>query len=314
MKQSKTSLAIFWITAIAAAVFLFLPTLLPGVFVSVLSFPFVQIRTLLTLLAGTGRFGNGAALALLAGCTAAPLILILAADGLRRDRITRAAGIVLTAVFGIGYYMLWNTGRIFPELSLLPQGKAICFSGIGTMMWSGVIGFLTILWIRHIPKCGTHKLIGYASAALSAIGGVIVAAACVPVLSAAAGIAGNSGFTAAQTVTLFCSLLSLIPAVFIALAVYAAAEALNAYRENDVECALSLAGITERRCIRALILSVSAALVRNLTVILFNRILGQANISADIPLFDIAIVLAVLLVSRLVQRNKQLSDDNDLFI
>lgn len=314
MKNNKMSLAILWGVTIATTAIIFLHKLLPGVFVSAFSFPFVQISTLLSGLAGTGRLGNGAALTILAGCISIPLILILAIDEIRLDRLSCAAGFVLTGVMGIGYYMLWNAGSFFSETILLAQGKAICFSAIGIMMWSGIIGFLAIIWIRRFQKSDTRKLIGYASAVLSIIGGVILAAACAPVMSAAADIAEKVDSVGALTVTLFCALFNLIPAIFNVLAIYAAAKALNAYRENDIETALSLAEITERRCIRALLFSVSVSLVCNITVLLFSRILHQTNTTAIIPLVEIVIVLAVLLISRLVQRNKQLADDNNLFI
>ena len=42
--------------------------------------------------------------------------------------------------------------------------------------------------------------------------------------------------------------------------------------------------------------------------------LTDAKVTADIPLADIVYVLTILLLSRLMTENKQLKDDNSMFI
>ena len=315
MKKTKKHLAILLGTAVAVTAILFLDRILPNFSTSLLSFPFVQIKTLLSGLAGTGNVGNGVALTLLTGCIFAPMILMLFHNEIRGERLSCIAAIVLTFVLGFGYYMLWNIDRFFPYSNDLFQGlEDMRISSVETMMWSGIIGFLTALGIKRFQKSSSETLIGYGCAALSVVGGVILAPACGSILNAAADIVEKNQDTSAWIISLVCALLELIPALFSTFAVSAAVKTLNLYAENDMNSVLSLAGETKRRCINALLSTVCVSLSCNLITLLFSRYINNTKTIVRIPLLEIAVVLAVLLAARLIEKNKQLSDDNDLFI
>jgi len=69
-----------------------------------------------------------------------------------------------------------------------------------------------------------------------------------------------------------------------------------------------------RLCAAFLVTTVLAGICLNLLQFLFSKSLFIINSSVQIPVFSIAFVLAALLFTRLLTENKQLKDDNDLFV
>jgi len=67
-------------------------------------------------------------------------------------------------------------------------------------------------------------------------------------------------------------------------------------------------------CTAALITAVLLSIGVNLLTLLLAGSLRVLNISVQIPVLSVTFVLAALLLTRLVAENKQLKDDNDLYI
>jgi hypothetical protein len=74
------------------------------------------------------------------------------------------------------------------------------------------------------------------------------------------------------------------------------------------------AGELSRLCGKALAATVLSGIAFNLLQLLFAKELMVINTTLQIPVFSIAFVLGVLLVTRFIAENKQLKDTNDLFI
>ncbi len=66
-------------------------------------------------------------------------------------------------------------------------------------------------------------------------------------------------------------------------------------------------------CLTLALVTLSNVALNTLQLILASK-LSNVNVTIDIPFMSIAFVLGVLLLSRLIDENKKLSDDNDLFI
>ena len=75
----------------------------------------------------------------------------------------------------------------------------------------------------------------------------------------------------------------------------------------------SIAGSTRISCAALACTAVATALVQVLQVCLLPS-LTDVTALAQIPLLNIFFVLVILLLSRLLIENKQLKDDNSLFI
>jgi len=82
------------------------------------------------------------------------------------------------------------------------------------------------------------------------------------------------------------------------------------YSEQTAVCAVKLSRI----CGLALIITVLSTVGLNLLQLVFIRKLSVVSSSVNIPVFSVAFVLAALLLSQFIRENKQLKEDNDMFI
>jgi len=106
-----------------------------------------------------------------------------------------------------------------------------------------------------------------------------------------------------------------MPYAFNILIVFAAVRLLDEMRA-DRYCPQTVAAAERisRVCVAALVATVLANIGFNLLQLAFAGLLMIVNSSVQIPLFSIVFVLVTLLLTRLVTENKQLKDDNDMFI
>lgn len=82
------------------------------------------------------------------------------------------------------------------------------------------------------------------------------------------------------------------------------------YSEETVEMAEKLGGF----CIRSLQITVIFSMFFNLIQLPLMRSLALVSVNVNIPLVSIAFVLAVMMLARFLRENKDLKDDNDMFI
>ena len=88
------------------------------------------------------------------------------------------------------------------------------------------------------------------------------------------------------------------------------AMAKDRYSEETVDMAEALGAL----CIRSLQITVLFSMLLNLVQLPLLRSLALVSVSVNIPLTSIAFVLAVMLLARFLRENKELKDDNDMFV
>lgn len=311
----KTRKFVWLLAAVAAAGTLFgiLPEWFPDAFVSSLAFPFSQIGALISFLAGTGALGNGAALLLLAMLSGLPLLFCLN-DRVRQNKLLRGSCAALTVVFAVGYFALvrpdlFQNENLFALSSYQPIARAVT----GGLMWSGIVAFATVFLVCLIREGDTPHLLGYGMGVLYAAGGVLAASAAVPVLSAITA-AVRGGHPGDLTVNAVCAVLDVAPTVFMVLAICAAGKLLSAYRSEQTDDVLPLAERTSHLCLISLLLTAAVSLLTNFLPVVFGAYLDNTKVAVNIPLARLFIAVAMLLVTKLIERNRTLQQDNDLFI
>ena len=109
-------------------------------------------------------------------------------------------------------------------------------------------------------------------------------------------------------------IISAIPAIVTVFTVCLAGRMLISYRESDEENILPIARRLSRLCQISLLLTVSASIVKNLVPFVFGKLFRNVAVNVEIPLAELAISIAVLLAVRLIERNRTLQQDNNLFI
>ncbi len=314
----------FFLAAEAALCILLqlLKTSFASFYTAAVAFPFEQIGLGLRALSLSGWLGNAAAFALYAAICLAPLayvIMRVKQKGLQKEDWLLA--ILSAALFGALYLMVnpsliaWLFGN-----SVGTMGKAV----LGGTVYSVLAAYIILRLLRLFSVGNTGQLFRYVAVMLALLSmlfvylafGVSFGKLQQSIASLLAGNAGNEhllgatyGFLALQFIV------DALPYVLDVLIIFAALQLLDELRADRYSAtSVAAASRLSRLCATALAATALATVALNLLQLLFTRTLLVINSSVQIPLTSLAFVLAVLLLARFVSENKQLKDDNDMFI
>jgi hypothetical protein len=321
--KGKLLVGLLSVEALACVLFCILQTSFTGVFSAAMAFPFEQLGMGLRSLSLSGGFGNGAAVVVYVAVSLLPIATLLILQNKRKlcaeDGLL---GLLSAVLFAVLYLMInpsdistWAGGMVAQSV-----GKAI----LGGMVYAVLSGYIILRVLRLFSDGGTEKLVRYMSAMLILLNALfvyLVFGACVngllhSIAALQAGNIGNEHLLGASYVFLVLQfMIDVLPYVFDLLVVFAALHLLDEMRSDRYSAeTVAAAGRVSRLCSAALATTVLVNIGFNLLQILFAKSLVVINGSVQIPVFSITFVLAALLFTRLVAENKQLKDDNDLFV
>ena len=322
MKQ-KILVGLLSIEALACVLFCILQTSFTGAFSAVMAFPFEQIGIGLRSLSLSSGLGNVAAIVVYFAASLSPIAAVLILH--KKRKLFAEDGLLglLSAVLFAVLYIMINPGVI----STLTNGVAaqsVEKAILGGMVYSILCGYFILRILRLFSDGGTEKLVRYMSVMLGLLNVLfvyLVFGACFngflnSIASLQAGNIGNEHLLGASYVFLVLQfVVDALPYAFNVLVVFAVLRLLDEMLTDrySVET-VAAAGQISRLCTTALVTMVLANVGFNLLQFLFAKSLVVINSSVQIPLFSITFVLATLLLTRLVTENKQLKDDNDMFI
>lgn len=284
---------------------------------SVLSFPFEPLGRLLRGLSLGSRAGDVFAWALCVVISELPLWLFFRLLGRRRwmDALLPLASLLIF----MALYLAVN-----PSLAGRWLGEAGALMGLALPGGAVYSTLLTWCVLRLADRMETAEIHGLARALLWALGMAFVFAAFGSALSAllreiSAMRAGNTaagqpvGFTSVVlTMGYLVEALTWLLDLWVLSAALSLLDAVEVDRKSE---AVALwAGELYRRGRISLSCSLSTALCYDLLQILLSRRLLRIHTTLRLPIFSVAFLLIMLIVSRLLRENKDLRDDNDLFI
>lgn len=309
--------------ALLCVVLRILQTSFTGVFSAVMAFPFEQIGLGLRLLSLSGGLGNAAAIVIYSAVSLLPVAALLVLRKKRKLHAEDGLLVLLSAALFAVLYLMINPGIMSP-LAGGAAGQPVAKAVLGVMVYSVLCGYLVLRVLRLFSVGGTDKLVRYMSVMLHLLNILfvyIIFSSCIGNLlnsieSLKSGNAGNEHLLGASFFFLVLQFIAdALPYVINVLVVFAALRLLNEMRADRYSAGTVAA--TEhmsRLCSSALAVTVLSNIGFNLLQLLFVKSLMVVNSSAQIPVFSITFVLAALLLTRLVEENKQLKDDNDMFI
>lgn len=296
---------------------------LPNAFTAAMAFPFEQFGMWLRALSLSGSAGNVTAIILYITLCLIPAIALLFMRKKRKlqheDALLGLLSVVLFAVL----YLMINLGMLGMYLGVNagPKvGKAI----LGGMVYSVLCGYLVLRILRIFFAANNEKLQKYLMVMLCVLNALFVylvfGVYFGDLLNAFQAIqAGNTGnehlLGVSYVFFVMQYLVDVVPYVLdvvIVLSALRLLKDLNAdrYSESAVIAARKLSHL----CGLALAITVLSNIGFNLLQLIFIKKLFVLNGVVNIPVLSIAFVLAVLLLARFIGDNKQLKDDNDLFI
>lgn len=294
-----------------------------GAFSGLMAFPFEQIGLGLRLLSLSGGIGNAAAIAVYFLVSLLPVAVLFVVRKKRELRVEDGLLGLLSAVLFAVLYLMINPGAI-GALTSGAMGQSVGKAILGGMVYSVLCGYFVLRVLRLFSVGGTDKLVRYMSVMLSLLNVLFVYlafGACFDglinsIAALQAGNAGNEHLLGTSYVFLVVQfLVDALPFVLNVFVVFAALRLLCEMRTDRYSAeTVSATERMSRLCSLALAVTVLSNIGFNLLQLLFVKSLMVVNGSVQIPVFSITFVLAALLLTRFVAENKQLKDDNDMFV
>ncbi len=314
MKRSLFYLTLVLVAVLTGGLSLF-TEFFPDWFTSATAFPFEQIGMALRALSASGSIGNGFAVALWLLISLIPVALIFFSPKRKGKALENLLLVLLSATLAICLYHMVNPALVFPILAangedFIPTVKGV----LGSVVWSVLIGFFVLRILRLFRDADTRLLMKYAQVLLYLLCYVFVAVFFLfhpyefitkigSVTSIADGIQVSLRFIVA-TISMIMSVLVCVRALDLTDSFLARDReriTISAYRLSDV-------------CVRALKLITISSVAFYVIVLLMIGKLSDVHVMIEIPIVSIAFVVAVLLLACLINENRKLSEDNELFI
>lgn len=297
--------------------------ILPRAFTAVMAFPFEQIGLGLRALSLSGDTGNIISIVLYTTLCLIPVGILYSLKKVRRlypeDALLAVLSIVLFAVV----YMMINPGLLGPYFGDA-AGQSVTKAVLGGMVYSVLIGYAVLRILRLFFHADTGRLQKYLEILLCALNALFVYLAFGAYFSSLmdsfdALRSGNTGNEQSLGMSyLFLVLqyvVNALPYILDVLVVFAALELLDELSADRYsEAAVNASEKLSRLCGMALAVIVISNIGFNLLQLVFIKMLAVMNGSVQIPLISVAFTLAVLLLAQYIKENKQLKDDNDMFI
>lgn len=283
--------------------------------------PFEQIGDGLRALSLTGPFGNVIATIVYAVISLIPLACVVV---MAKRRRFAAEDVLLALVSPLLFWVLYvmiNPGVMNSWVSTAGMSsfaKAI----LGIVVYAMLIGYVSLHIVRLFSAGDTTRLLRYAAVMLGALGVVLVYVVCysqfTDLLNSIDTLQkGNHGqnLGLATAVLIACFVLNALPYVLNVIVIFASGQFLKEMR-NDRYSAASIAAaqLVSRLCTVMLVVIILASIAANLLQLGLLTYFAGVNVVIQIPVLAMGFVLAVMLLTRLVTQNKQLKDDNDLFV
>ncbi len=319
--KTKTLYIIIGLFALCSAALGAVQEAVEGVFSSVMAFPFEQIASGLRALSLSSSGGNIAAIVIYALVCLLPTIAALIRY---RKKFSGEDWLipVFSAVLFAAIYFMINPGLLLTNLGV--EGAGVLKAILGGICWCVVVSWLVLKLLRRsvdADRTGVQRylrvclvIMAFFFSALSFGGGVSGAVAAFEKLHA-----GNTGgivdLRPTYVFLLLQAVVTALPYALDALVALKGAELLGAmsadrYSAESVEKGEKLAYFA----VLSLKVTVILSLVFNLLQLVFFKQLLVVDVNVALPLGSIAFMLAVVLLSRLLRENKELKDDNDMFI
>lgn len=88
----------------------------------------------------------------------------------------------------------------------------------------------------------------------------------------------------------------------------------DSYSVNDTDKISLQASKISRTCINSLYVMTTIAFINNLLPVLLSKFISNITVSVTFPILNIIFCVVILILSKLIVKNRELKDDNDLFV
>jgi hypothetical protein len=296
---------------------------MPRIFTAITAFPFKQIGIVLRKLSLSGGIGNVLSIALYIVISLVPLFVLFIFKKRRGLYLEDSLLVVLSAVLFAVIYLMINPGMIGNCLGIVTD-QIIVKVLLGGVTYSVLFGYIILRILRFFFAADTNRLQKYLKALLCVLNilfvflafGVQFGNLLDSFKSLRIGNTGNESSLGMSYVFLVLQyIVNALPNVLNVLVVFAGLNLLNELASDRYsEATVDAATTVSRLCGLVLTVTVISNIGFNLLQLVFVKELRVVNGIVQIPLLSTAFMLATLLLSQYIRENKQLKDDNDMFI
>ena len=313
--KRKTLIRVLIAEGILLAALSLLTLMIPTLFSSLLSFPLEQVALGLRALSLKGASGNGTAMLLIMLIALIPFFFAVLYPRGRETLAERIALFVLALILPVTLYGILNPGMFYGKI---PGGiesyEHVLRVFLSTSVWTVLILFIVLRLIRLFRNGNREQLFRYLRNILCALCIYFTAQIVRCVFLGFAMYIGSDIRTAEFIHGLLSMITVTVPLVLdilVALSMLALLEtAATEEQEGITEAAGKLSRLS---CIALAVTSGLTALLYIAQILLLPQ-LSNVSTEVSLPITDLFFVLVILLLSRLLIENKQLRDDNSLFI
>lgn len=311
-KRGIMALAVIQILLIAMAV---AGSVYPQFYVAAFGFPFAQLGALLRLLFQNGRVGGAFAALIWGAVSLMPAFLALKNTGKEGRRAENGALWLMSLCLFIGLWAMAD-GALVDRL--MPNGGAVMLSVkravIGGVLWSIIVMWAVFRLLRYIAGGGEKRLLRCMKGAVYAL---CVAFEFVLAFSEVgglcAGIASAQG-GAAVFAEVISFIICVVPYAFDLSVASAGISLLDKLAPDKSTEAVQASEKLAARAKTALYVSAAVIPAYNICRVAFAGYTGSVDAHVVIMVGSLAFTLAALLLSRLITENRQLRDENDMFV
>ncbi|HHW92925.1 MAG TPA: hypothetical protein GX734_00275 [Clostridiaceae bacterium] len=291
-----------------------LPGRLPAVFSSILAFPFEQIALGLKALSQAGNWGNGIAVSLWIGMSLIPAIFALSYREKKawpeRIALFALSCVLLLALYGLVNPYVFSVFNAEAKSEYLPVVKA----ALGVSVWSVAILYIVLRLIRLFRSSDKASLLRHLRVLLHVLCVIFAASAVYPLATGLVDHVGSSLDFLDGAVNVIRLLIAAVPDALVVAVVIRVLDLLEiAMTEEQVGIVKASERLSGMCCV-ALCLTTALTATINVLQVILMRSLSNVAIQADVPVINIVFLAFVLLLSRLLVENKELREDNSLFI
>ena len=296
---------------------------LGGGLLSLMSFPFAPLGQGLRWLSLSGVVGNVAAILLYVLLSLLPLGALLLLKRRQKLRAADGALVLLSVLLFAVLYFSVNPHLLSGWLGMAGLGD-YGLMNLGCVFYSVLAAYLVLRVLRLFLAADTGKLQRYLTVLLVLLAALMVAAAfylCPTELtenirSLREGNQGNEHQLGASYIFLVLKcLVSALPYLLDVAVVFGGLKLLETLKDDCYsEAAVAAAAELSRLCVVSLSATMVANVAFNLLQLISMKSLRTVSTFVSVPVLSIAFVLAALLLARYIRENKQLKDENDLFV
>lgn len=281
-----------------------------------LSFPFSQIGFILGRLSSLGSIGNGAALSLIVLFGAVPLAAFLKTY---KNKSKKAQSVILFLLWPLTTFVIFSMAKPQVIYNLAPvmtnEIYLVMKAILGGAVWSGIVCLLVLEILEKFKTANREKLLTQTKALLFALCALFASAIGYTEFSRLLEKLYNTTKAADILIAVLCFAVSALPYLLDIAVIFSGCKLIDAVKMNKDSDEISFyANRLSSLCITSLSAVVISGFIYNIVQITLANSLTNIFVNVNFPLTSLAFVMAVLILSKLVIRNIQLKEDNELFI